>query len=83
MDADALLAAHRELWRTAFSPAYVAKRMARAVGYLRPGALLMASFMNSFYGWKRLRGNEPVDMGMGSAPNQLTFCTTSEEFATN
>lgn len=63
MDADTLLAAHRELWRTAFSPAYVAKRMTRAVGYLRPGALLMTSFMNSFYGWKRLRGNEPVDIG--------------------
>lgn len=64
MDAASLLNAHRALWRTAFSPAHVIKRMVRAASYLRPGALMMAGFMNGFYGWKRLRGNEPIDMSM-------------------
>lgn len=80
MDADTLLAAHRQLWRMAFSPAHVAKRMIRAAGCLRPGALLMASFMNGFYGWKRLRGNEPVDMGVQAASEPLA---SGQEFAIN
>jgi radical SAM superfamily enzyme YgiQ (UPF0313 family) len=56
-----LLQAHRQLWRTAFSPGYVQKRIIRASRYLRPGAFMMTMFMNGFYGLKRLRGNEPVD----------------------
>lgn len=61
MSPEALLQAHRELWRRAFSPGHVTRRMARAVRYLRPGALLMTVAMNSFYGFKRLRGNLPVE----------------------
>lgn len=55
----ALLDAHRELWRRAFSPGRVAARGART---LRRGALMMSSCMNGFYGLKRLRGNQPIDM---------------------
>jgi radical SAM superfamily enzyme YgiQ (UPF0313 family) len=57
-----LLNAHRELWRAAFSPGYVAQRLARAARHLRPGAFLLSSAMNIFYGLKRLRGNEPINM---------------------
>jgi len=56
-----LLAAHRALWQRAFSPEHVARRLARAARTLRPGALLMATAMNGFYGLKRLRGNAPVE----------------------
>ena len=59
---DELLKAHRSLWRRAFSPGFVFRRIARAIRYLRPGALLMATAMNGFYGLKRLRGNAPVEM---------------------
>jgi radical SAM superfamily enzyme YgiQ (UPF0313 family) len=59
MSPEALLQAHRALWRRAFAPRAVAQRMARAARYLRPGALLMATAMNGFYGLKRLRGNLP------------------------
>jgi len=61
MSPEALLQAHRTLWRTAFSPSHVLKRIARASRYLRPGALMMATMMNGFYGLKRLRGNAPID----------------------
>ena len=57
-----LLAAHRELWRRAFSPANVAARVARAGRSLRTGAALLSSAMNAFYGLKRLRGNEPLNI---------------------
>jgi radical SAM superfamily enzyme YgiQ (UPF0313 family) len=63
MSADELLQAHRTLWRTAFSPKYVAKRIARSVRRLRLGALFLSLAMNGFYGLKCLRGNLPVDMG--------------------
>jgi radical SAM superfamily enzyme YgiQ (UPF0313 family) len=59
MSAEALLQAHRTLWRRAFAPRAVVRRIARAARYLRPGALLMATAMNGFYGLKRLRGNLP------------------------
>jgi len=36
--------------------------MARGTRTLRRGALLMSSCMNGFYGLKRLRGNEPLDI---------------------
>lgn len=62
MSPDELLAAHRELWRRAFSPAHVAMRIARATRSLRPGAAMLTTAMNGFYGLKRLRGNEPLDM---------------------
>ncbi|MDO8541405.1 MAG: DUF4070 domain-containing protein [Opitutaceae bacterium] len=62
MSPDELLAAHRELWQRAFSPAHVAARVARAARSLRTGAALLSSAMNGFYGLKRARGNEPLDM---------------------
>ena len=62
MSPDELLAAHRELWRRAFSPANVAARVGRAGRSLRTGAVLLSSAMNGFYGLKRMRGNEPLNM---------------------
>ncbi len=59
MAPETLLGAHRALWRRAFSPGYVARRIARAAATLRPGAFMMAAAMNGFYGLKRLRGNTP------------------------
>jgi radical SAM superfamily enzyme YgiQ (UPF0313 family) len=62
MEPDDLVAAHRRLWRKAFSPRHTTGRMLRAFRYLRPGALMMALTMNGFYGLKRLRENLPVNM---------------------
>lgn len=62
MTPEELLNAHRTLWNKAFSPNCVAKRMARAVRTLRPGAAWLSLFMNGFYGLKQIRGNMPVDM---------------------
>ena len=59
MRPDELLHAHRTLWKRAFSPAHVFRRISRSIGYLRPGAFLMALAMNGFYGLKQLRGNTP------------------------
>src|SRR5581483_88385 len=56
-----LLAAHRELWRRAFSPASVVARVARGARQLRAGALMLSGAMNGFYGLKRLTGNLPAD----------------------
>ncbi|MCK6506294.1 B12-binding domain-containing radical SAM protein [Myxococcota bacterium] len=58
---EGLLAAHRALWRRAFSPAHTARRLARTRA-LSPGAALMSATMNGFYGRKALTGNLPVDM---------------------
>jgi radical SAM superfamily enzyme YgiQ (UPF0313 family) len=60
MTADELLAAHRDLWREAFSVKYTFLRIVRSVRYLRWGAFLMCLFMNVFYCLKRVRGNEPI-----------------------
>lgn len=60
MEPDELLLAHRELWRRAFSPWSVAARLTRGARQLRPGALLLSSTMNGFYGLKRLTGNLPA-----------------------
>jgi radical SAM superfamily enzyme YgiQ (UPF0313 family) len=54
-----LTRAHRALWRRAFSPAHVLRRIARASRYLSPGAWLMTACMNGFYGLKQARGNAP------------------------
>ncbi|HEX6332677.1 MAG TPA: radical SAM protein [Flavisolibacter sp.] len=62
MNAEQLLAAHRTLWARSFSPWHALRRMARGVFTLRWGALLLSCFMNSFYTWKRLRKNYPIDM---------------------
>ncbi len=60
MSPAALQQAHLALWRLAFSPRQVFQRIARSLRYLRPGAWLMTACMNGFYGWKRLRRNEPL-----------------------
>jgi len=61
MSPQALLAAHRALWRETFSLKYSLKRIIRAAFYLRLGAFLMCACMNAFYCLKALRGNLPVD----------------------
>ena len=68
MSADELLRAHRALWRRAFSPLHVVKRITRGARRLRLGALLLSLAMNSFYGWKALRGNAPLDMATRAVP---------------
>lgn len=57
----ALRAAHRALWRRAFSPSFVLDRLARAARTLSPGGLMLSAAMNGFYGLKRLTGNRPAD----------------------
>src|SRR5262245_1343009 len=59
MSPDDLLLAHRELWNEAFSLKYSLLRILRSLRYLRLGAFLMCTFMNSFYCLKKLRGNVP------------------------
>lgn len=55
-----LLSAHRQLWKSAFSPAHILKRLVKGIFTLRPGALLLSIAMNGFYGFKALRGNSPI-----------------------
>lgn len=64
MSPEALLRAHRGLWRRAFSPISVARRMSRGARQLRPGALMLSGAMNGFYGLKRLTGNLPADAAL-------------------
>lgn len=61
MSPEALLRAHRSLWGAAFSPGRCLRRIFRSAFYLRPGAFLMNTCMNLFYGFKRATGNYPVD----------------------
>ncbi|MFM8320602.1 MAG: radical SAM protein [Chloroflexota bacterium] len=70
MPAQALLQAHRVLWRRAFSPAHVLRRVLHSAARLRPGALLLSLAMNGFYGLKALRGNIPLEMPLGSPAPQ-------------
>jgi radical SAM superfamily enzyme YgiQ (UPF0313 family) len=70
MTPDQLLAAHRELWRTAFSPGRVALRVARAAR-LRLGAALLSLAMNGFYGLKRSLGNAPLDVAQVPLPIEV------------
>jgi radical SAM superfamily enzyme YgiQ (UPF0313 family) len=71
MRADELLNAHRILWRTAFSPMPVIKRLTRSAFRLRIGALFLSLAMNGFYGWKALRGNVPLDLRYLAVPIQV------------
>lgn len=57
---EALLGAHRRMWREAFSPASVAERLWRGARQLSPGALMLSATMNGFYGLKQLTGNLPA-----------------------
>lgn len=60
MTPEALLEAHRALWREAFSIRYSLKRIVRAMFRLRLGAFLMCACMNFFYCLKALTGNAPA-----------------------
>jgi hypothetical protein len=60
MSPEELLAAHRALWREAFSVRYSIKRVFRSLFRLRLGAFLMCAMMNLFYSVKALRGNTPA-----------------------
>lgn len=68
MSPDALLEAHRRLWRRAFSPALVLERLVRGARTLRPGAMMLSAAMNGFYGHKQLTGNEPATPPAGGPP---------------
>lgn len=57
-----LLQAHRALWKKSFSPLYAFTRILRGLFTLRRGAFLLSLFMNSFYSYKRVRKNYPIDM---------------------
>jgi len=59
MSPSELLAAHRALWRDAFSLKFSSMRIIRAFFTLRWGAFLMCLFMNTFYCIKALRRNSP------------------------
>jgi radical SAM superfamily enzyme YgiQ (UPF0313 family) len=63
MTPEELLAAHRALWREAFSVRYSLKRIVRAFFRLRIGAFLMCATMNLFYCVKALSGNTPAVFG--------------------
>ncbi|HEU5181295.1 MAG TPA: radical SAM protein [Candidatus Polarisedimenticolia bacterium] len=63
MTPEELLAAHRALWKEAFSVRYSARRIFRALFRLRLGAFLMCAMMNLFYFLKALRGNSPAWFG--------------------
>lgn len=83
-----LLKAHRALWKKSFSPLYAFRRIARGLFTLRPGAFLMSFFMNSFYSFKRVRKNYPIDMtkrndlGKLVEPRVRTFGEKAVEYAT-
>lgn len=68
MTEDQLLEAHRILWRKAFRPWVVLKRILRAGFRLRFGAFLLSLVMNGFYGWKAVRKNEPIDIRLRQFP---------------
>ena len=66
MSPDELLWAHRNLWKKSFSVAYSIRRILRGFFTLRRGAFFLSLFMNSFYMYKRIRKNYPVDMNKQS-----------------
>jgi radical SAM superfamily enzyme YgiQ (UPF0313 family) len=68
MTPDELLQAHRRLWKRAFSPRYVLKRLGHSAFRLRLGSLLLTLAMNGFYGLKALRNNLPLEMQVQEQP---------------
>lgn len=66
-----LLQAHRALWKKSFSPLYAFRRILRGLFTLRWGAFLLSLFMNSFYCYKRVRKNYPIDMTKRTALNKI------------
>jgi radical SAM superfamily enzyme YgiQ (UPF0313 family) len=83
-----LLYAHRALWKKSFSPLYSLKRILRGIFTLRMGAFLLSFFMNSFYSYKRIRKNYPIDMTKRKDLNKLvepsikSFGNNALEYAT-
>lgn len=71
-----LLQAHRALWKKSFSPLYSFKRILRGLLTLRWGAFLLSLFMNSFYTYKRVRKNYPIDMSKRKDLNQVVVPIT-------
>jgi radical SAM superfamily enzyme YgiQ (UPF0313 family) len=71
MSANELLAAHRELWSTAFAPVQIAQRIVHNAPRLNLGARFLSLAMNSFYGAKALRGNAPLDARAMLAPTRI------------
>jgi radical SAM superfamily enzyme YgiQ (UPF0313 family) len=69
MTPEELLQSHRSLWIIAFSVTHSVWRILRGLLTLRPGAMCLSLFMNSFYLYKRLRKNYPVDMNKHPAPH--------------
>jgi radical SAM superfamily enzyme YgiQ (UPF0313 family) len=84
-----LLQSHRTLWKKSFSPLYAFKRIVRGIFTLRWGAFLLSLFMNSFYSYKRVRKNYPIDMTQRKDMNRLveprikTISHKALEYATN
>jgi radical SAM superfamily enzyme YgiQ (UPF0313 family) len=66
-----LLNAHRTLWKKSFSRLYALRRVLRGLFTLRWGAFLLSLFMNSFYSYKRVKKNYPVDMTKRSELNKI------------
>ena len=71
-----LLQAHRALWKKSFSPLYSFRRILRGLFSLRRGAFLLSLFMNSFYTYKRIRKNYPIDMSKRKDVNPLVAPVT-------
>jgi len=59
---DELLRAHRNLWKDAFSVSKSLKRIIRGLFTLKTGAVFLSLFMNTFYCFKRVKKNYPIDM---------------------
>lgn len=76
---DELLAAHRTLWKKAFSFSNSFIRIIRGFFYLRPGAFCLSLFMNSFYCLKRIKENYPIDMTKRSLQTLLPSVSSKEQ----
>ena len=71
MDAETLLKSHRNLWKKAFSFRYSFTRIVRSFFKLRFGAFCMSLFMNSFYLYKQLTRNYPVEASKLKMPAKV------------
>jgi hypothetical protein len=69
MSPEELLLAHRNLRKRSFSILYSLRRVFRGLLTLRFGAMCLSLFMNSFYMFKKVRRNYPVDMNRSAEPH--------------
>ena len=76
---ETLLTAHRNLWKKSFSMMYSIRRILRGLFTLRIGAFLLSSAMNSFYMYKRVRRNYPVDMNKQDFAEWDTYIPVSKK----